>query len=172
MRHREIEILIQKSLDHATNREEERILRLHLSGCPACRQFYQELVQTEQALAGLIEFYPRQDFDDRVLRKLGLVTSLVWAKAAMVLIGAWFGSTLFLVFSPLTKGLFNRVLTSIPALVRLLDKAQLVLSSFSHILKPFAKNLNYSFPIIAFMFAILLVYFFGRTIKKEVVCRS
>lgn len=164
MRHREIEILIQKSLDHETNGEEERTLQLHLSHCPACQQLYQELIQTEQALAGLIEFYPRQDFDDRVLRKLGLVRSLVWAKTAMVLVGAWFGSTLFLVFSPLTRGLSNRLLTSIPALVRLLDKAQLVLSSFGHILKPFAKNLNYSFPIVALVFTFLLLYFFGRTI--------
>ncbi|MEA3432311.1 MAG: hypothetical protein U9R01_06530 [candidate division WOR-3 bacterium] len=172
MRHKEIEILIQKSLDHETNQKEERTLQLHLSHCLACQQLYQELIQTEQALTELVEFFPQQDFDDRVLRKLGLVRSLVWAKAAMVLIGAWFGSTLFLVFSPLTRGLPNRVLTSIPALLRLLDKAQLVLSSFSHILKPFAKNLNYSLPIIAFMFAILLVYFFNRTIKKEIVCRA
>lgn len=172
MRHKEIEILIQKSLDHETNQKEERTLQLHLSHCPVCRQFYQELVQTEQALIGLIEFYPQQDFDDRVLRKLGLVTSLIWAKAAMALIGAWFGSTLFLVFSPLTGEFFSRVLTSIPALVRLLDKAQLVLSSFSHILIPFTKNLNYSFPIVALVFTFLLLYLFGRTIKKEVVCRT
>ncbi len=172
MRHKEIEILIQKSLDHETDREEERILRLHLSGCPACRQLYQELIQTEQALTGLVEFFPRQDFDDRVLRKLGLVRSLVWAKATVALAGAWFGSLLFLLFSPLTKGLFNRVLTSIPALVRLFDKVQLVLSSFSHILTPFTKNLNYSFPIIALVFTIILLYFFDRTMKKEVVCRA
>lgn len=172
MRHRKIEILIQKSLDHETNGEEERTLQLHLSHCPACRQLYQELVQTEQVLIGLIEFYPRQDFDDRVLRKLGLVRSLVWAKVAMALVCAWFGSALFLVFSPLTGEFFSRVLTSIPALVRLLDKVRLVFSSFSHILIPFTKNLNYSFPIVALVFTFLLLYFFGRTIKKEVVCRA
>lgn len=172
MRHKEIEILIQKSLDRETDEEEEKTLQFHLSRCPACRQLYQELIQTEQALTGLVEFFPRQDFDDRVLRKLGLVKSLVWAKAAMVLAGAWFGSLLVLVFSPITKEVFSRVLTSVPTLVRLFEKIQFTLSTFSHVLTPFTKNLNYSFPIIALVFTILLLYFFSRTVKKEVLCRA
>lgn len=172
MRHKEIEILIQKSLDHETNGEEERTLQLHLSRCPTCRQFYRELMQTEQALTGLIEFYPRQDFDDRVLRKLGLARSLVWAKAAVVLAGAWFGSVLFLLFSPLTEEFFGRVLTSVPALARSIGKIQFAISTFSHVLIPFTKDFNYAFPIIALVFTVLLLYFFSRTTKKEVICRA
>ncbi len=173
MRHNEFEILIQKSLDGEIGEEEDRILQLHLSDCYHCRQLYNELVQMEHTLDELIEFYPRRDFDTRVLKSLGFYRSLVWARAAMILIGSWFASFLFWIFSPITKGVFGRVLTSVPAIVRLFGKIQYVLSTLERALMPLAKNpLNFTLPIIGIIFSIGFMYLFAKTIRKEVLCRA
>jgi len=163
MKHKEIERLIQKSLDHETNEEEERALRLHLSGCDNCRKLYQELTQIEQGLGELIEFYPRHDFNDRVLRELNLKKSLAWKKVTVVFAGSWLASILFLVFSPWTRGMITNLLTSTPMLVRLFDKIHVIAVSFGQILTPLAKSFfNPTYPVIGLIFSIVFIYFFSK----------
>lgn len=171
MKHKEIERLIQKSLDRETSAEEERNLHLHLSGCPECQQFYQELVQTGDQLRDLIEFYPRPGFNDRVLRKIGFRRAFAWKRVAAVFTGVWLGTVLFLTFSPLSQEIVNKTLTSIPAFVRLFDKIELVITSLTHTLLPFVKSSWSPTFVGGLIFSIFLIYFFGRVIKREVQCK-
>jgi hypothetical protein len=166
MKHKDIEKLIQKSLDFETNAEDEKRLHLHLSDCEECQGFYQELVQTRQALDRLIEFYPRHGFNDRVLRKLGFKRVFAWGKPALVLAGLWLASILAFILSPIPKNLLNRILFSTPALLRLVDNARLIISSMSQMLEPLAKvSINSSFLIFGLIFSIILFYFFGKIIN-------
>jgi len=166
MKHKEIERLIQKSLDRETSAEEEKSLHLHLSRCPDCQQFYQELVQTGQAMNTLIEFFPQYGFNDRVLKKIGFRRAFAWSKAAAVFAGIWLTSFLFIIFSPLPNEILSRALTSTPALIRLFDKIELVISSLSHTLLPFVKSsLNSSLLIAGLIFSIFLIYFFSKAIS-------
>jgi len=170
MEHKEFERLIQQSLDHETNIAEERILKSHLAGCPRCRNFYEELFQTTQAIGGLIEFFPDHNFNEQVLKKIGLGRSHIWTRAAAVLAGAWLGALLCLIFLPLPKVIFSEFIGSIPAAFRLLDKAGLVLLSFRHTLIPFAKNFfNPLYAVLALIFGIFMLYFFNKIIKEEII---
>ncbi len=172
MKHKKIEKLIQKLLDREADAEEKRLLQLHLSQCEECRQFHQEMVQTEQALGGLIEFYPRHEFNDHVLRRLGFRRRVLWKRVAPVFAGAWIASLLFLIFSPWPTQFINQILTSIPALMRLFDKTELVVSSIGHMLMPFAKgSVTGVYPIIGLIFSILIFYFLGKTLQKEAKCK-
>jgi len=173
MKHKNIERLIQKLLDFETNAEEEKVLHAHLSQCKECHRFYQEMVQTQQALCGLTELYPEPGFNDRVLKKLGFRKTFAWSKAAIIFASTWLASFLFLVFSPLPGKLFNEILTSVPALMRFFDKVELVVSSLSHALMPFAKgSINVAQPVIGLIFSILLIYLLGKTLHKEVKCKA
>ena len=172
MRHDKIERLIQKSLDHETNVEEDQTLHSHLSRCHACQQLYKELALTDEMLAELIEVFPRPGFNDRVLRKIGIRRALVWTRAAAVFAGIWLGSLLLIAFSPWPNELFSKTLTSIPSLMGLFDKVQVTISAFSHALIPFAKiSLNSLSPFLGLIFSILLFYIFGKALKKEATCK-
>lgn len=171
MRHEEFNILIHKSLDGETSKEEERILRHHLSVCTHCSKLYNELIITEHIMDELVEYYPRQDFDMRVLKKLGFYRSLVWARATMVVAGMWLASLLSLFFTPIGERLLTRVLTSVPAAVQFVRNLQFIITTISNATAPLARNPeNYILPIIGVIVAISFIFIFGRTIRKEVVC--
>lgn len=172
-KHKEIERLIQKRLDRETCAEEERILNLHLAECADCQRIYQELSQIEQELAGLIEFFPGYDFNDRLLRKLDVKKSSVWAKAAMVLAGVWLASFLFLAFSPLSKNILNRILFSMPDFMRVFDKTKMILLTITQVLTPLAKNfVNPLAPLAGLILIVAMFYLFSKTVKKEAKCRA
>ncbi len=173
MRHDEFKILIQKSLDGETTSEEERNLRLHLNQCPRCNYLYNQLIQTENALGGIIEYYPRQDFEMRVLKRLGFYRVRVWARAAVVVAGMWLASLLSLFFTPIGGRLFTRTLTSVPAAVRFFGNLQFILATISSVFAPLARDPEiYILPIIGVMCVISFIFIFGKTIRKEVVCRA
>ncbi len=172
MKHKEIERLIQKSLDHETNSKEEKTLQFHLSCCEDCRQVYRELVQIEQNLGELIEFYPRHDFNDRVLRELGFQKSPVWRKVAVVFASSWLASVLFLIFTPWLGGMITNLLTSAPTFVRIFNKIHLIATSFSQFLTPLAKGFfDPTYPVIGLIFSIIFIYFFSKTLSKEAKCK-
>ncbi len=172
MKHKKIEKLIQKLLDREIRAEEQKSLQHHLSQCEECRQFYQEMVKTEQALQGLIEFYPQPGFNDRILKRLGLRRPVLWKKVAPVLAGAWIASALVVLLSPWPGLLLNRLLTTAPAAVRLFDKGGLVVASLSHMLVPFAKGSStVVYAIFGLILSILMFYFLGKTLQKEAKCK-
>jgi anti-sigma factor RsiW len=173
IRHEDIERLIQKVLDREATVEEKKVLNLHLSECSDCKIFYQELIQTEQALFGLVEFYPRADFNDRVLSKLGLRKSPVWARAAAVFASGWVASMLFLVFSPWPREIITKTLVSTPAMVRFFDKIQIIITTLSHIVTPFAKGLfNPTLPALGLILSVILFYLFGKSLRRETKCTA
>jgi anti-sigma factor RsiW len=173
IKHEDIERLIQKVLDREAAVEEKKVLKLHLSECADCKTLYQELIQTEQALFGLVEFYPRADFNDRVLNELGLKKSPVWARAAAVFAAGWVASLLFLVFSPWPRELVTKTLVSTPGIVRFFDKVQLIISTLSHIVTPFARGLfNPVLPVLGLILSFILFYLFGKSMRKETKCNA
>lgn len=172
MKHKKIEKLIQKFLDREAGTEEQKSLQYHLSQCEECRQFYQEMVRTEQALEGLIEVYPQPGFNDRILKRLGFRRRVLWKQVAPVFAGAWIASVLVVLLSPWPGLLLNRMLTAIPAAVRLLEKGELIVASLSHMLMPFAKgSFTAVYPIVGLISSILIFYFLGKTLQKEVKCK-
>lgn len=168
MGHKDIERLIQKNLDHKIKPEEQQIINRHLSECSPCQQFYQGLSRVEQELGGLIEFFPRRDFNSRVLVKLGFEEAVIWTKVAMVFAGAWLASLLFLVFSPLKEIILSRILLFLPEFIRLFEKSEFILSTIGQVLISLAKAfINPTGPIAGLILGLLTLYFFSRIIKKE-----
>jgi len=173
MKHKEIERLIQKRLDRETNPDEESRLDKHLAQCPHCVRQYQEMMLVGKSIKEIIEFYPQPGFNARVIARLGLKRRFAWSKAAIVFAGSWVAALLFFVYSPLPGRVFSHIATSIPAIVRVFDRIELVVSSLAQILSPVVKSsfstLN---PWIGLVFSILFVYFLGKALQKEVKCRA
>ena len=164
MKHKNIEILIQKTLDREVDAEEKKLLHDHLAECTGCRQLYEELTCIEQ-VHGLIEYYPQHHFNDRVLKRLGFRKIFAWTKTIRVFAGAWLASILFLAFSPLPGKLINQILTSAPALARIISKGEVIISSLSHVFIPFAKNsFDITWPVIGLLFSVIITYFFSKTL--------
>lgn len=142
------------------------MLNSHIAHCHSCQQLYKELAIASQMLGDLVEVFPGPGFNDRVLRKLGLKKAYAWTKAAIILAGVWLGSVLFLVLSPIPKQIFNQSLTTVPSIMRFLEKTELVLSSVVQLLTPFTKiSVNFLYPLIAIIFSISLFYGFSRLIN-------
>jgi predicted anti-sigma-YlaC factor YlaD len=173
MKHKEIARLIQKKLDREIGPEEKRKLDIHLAQCPQCARFYQEMAQATRWVTELTEFFPQAGFNARVLAKLGLKRRFAWKKAAIAFAGSWVAALLLFAYSPLPAQAVNRIATSIPALMRLSDKIQLVVSSLNQVLSPLVKSsINTFNPVIGLVFSILFVYFLGKALQKEVKCKA
>lgn len=166
MKHKDIEKLIQKSLDRETTQEQEKMLHSHLSRCHACQELHRELALSSQMVVELVELFPEPGFNERVLRKIAVKKARVWTKAAIVFASVWLSSLVFFAFLPLPREMFNRMLTSTPALVRLYDNIQLIISSLSHTIMPVLKiSLNSSLPVMGLILSIMLFYFLGKTLS-------
>ncbi|MGD9380189.1 MAG: zf-HC2 domain-containing protein [candidate division WOR-3 bacterium] len=173
MKHKEIEKLIQKSLDREINRAEQHKLEEHLAQCPHCRQFSQQMVQVNRGLNRLTEFYPRSDFNARVLAKLGFKRRFAWARAGMVFAGSWVAAVLFFAYSSLPEQIFSHIATSIPAAMRFFDQVGLVIASLTQVLSPAVKSsLSSLNPVVGLVFSIVFIYFLGRALQKEVKCKA
>jgi anti-sigma factor RsiW len=173
MKHKEIERLIQKQLDRELSIDGKRKLDMHLAQCPQCTQLYQEMAQATRSVTELTEFYPQAGFNARVLAKLGLKRRFAWTRAAIAFVGSWVAALLLFAYSPLPAQALNRLATSIPALMRLYDKIQLVVSSLNQVLSPLVKSsINTLNPVIGLVFSILFVYFLGKALQKEVKCKA
>jgi hypothetical protein len=167
MKHNKIKELIQKSLDHELNAHEQKLLKEHLSQCPSCYEAFKALSHTDAALRHLPEFYPGAGFNERVMKALGLRKVFV-PKAVAAFAGAWLISIILLAFSPLPGYLLNQVLTSAPALARIINKSNVIISSLNHIIMPFVKNsFDITWPIIGLVGSILITYLFSKTIAQH-----
>ena len=173
MKHKEIERLIQKELDREIGLSEKRKLDKHLTQCPECALFHQEMTQASKSIRQITEFYPQADFNARVLAKLGLRRRFAWSKATYVLVGAWLAAILFIVYSPLPSQALSRLAISFPALLRLYDKVELVITSLTQLLSPVIKSsFDTMNPVVGLVFSIMFVYFLGKALQKEVKCKA
>lgn len=83
----ETNIKLQELLDGALETAEAKSVKGHLRSCPECRSEYRLLKRTATSLAGLPEFQPSREFNQKVLTALGLElqprTLTAWAKLAI-----------------------------------------------------------------------------------------
>lgn len=173
MKHKEIERLIQKRLDRELQIDEKRILDKHLAQCPDCALLSQQMMQTNDALHALVEYFPQADFNTRLLARLGLSRRLAWTKAAFALMGSWFAVLLFLAYSSLPNQILRYLATKVPTLIRLSREIELVVSSLSQVFTPVIKNaLSTANPVIGLVFSILFFYFLGTLLQKEAKCKA
>ncbi|MBE0431858.1 zf-HC2 domain-containing protein [candidate division WOR-3 bacterium] len=171
MKHEEIARLIHKKLDREISPDEQRSLDKHLTDCPGCALLYEEMMGMDRSLKQLTEFYPRRNFNGLVLARLGFVRKYVWTRAAAVVTGAWLATLICIFHSPLPAQLLGRLATSVPALVRLYDKAAIVCASLTKVLAPFVRiPFDTAYPMIGIVLSILFIYFLGNTLQKEKKC--
>jgi anti-sigma factor RsiW len=169
--HTEIEQLIQKRLDRMITPEEEKVLNLHLADCSHCQELNQSMEGIQSSVYGLIEFYPAANFNDRVMARLGFKKSLAWAKAAAILGASWAATALFIFFSPWTKTTLGKALTSMPAVLRLIEKARLVVETIGHFIQPLVKSAwNPVYLVVGLSLCATIIILFSKTLKKEETC--
>ncbi|MBN2621193.1 hypothetical protein JXB22_08910 [candidate division WOR-3 bacterium] len=172
MKHKTIERLIQKSLDFEINTEESRLLHDHLATCPECRQLYSAMQQVRDSLRMLNEVYPSIGFNARVMQVLGATTRRVWKKAVLVLGSIWVASLASLFFVPY-RLMVTKLLTSMPALIRLVDTVQVAATTIGHVLSPLAKlPINPAYPVIGIAVSIMMFLIIATAVHKEEKCKA
>lgn len=172
MKHKNIEKLIQKALDREISEKEEQTLNAHLAQCPACRQFYVEMVQTEQSLSTLVEVFPEYTFNGRVLRKLGLRRAFSWRRVVPVGVTAWIAALLGIAFLPWPQALMRKLVTSTPAAVRFVENARVVAAALGELLLPLVRTtFNLQYALFGLITMILTLFAFSWAIKKEAECK-
>jgi anti-sigma factor RsiW len=172
-KHTEIEDLIQKRLDRLITAEEDKVLNLHLDQCPDCRKLNRDMEAVQSSLFNLIDLFPGASFNDRVMSKLGFKKSFAWAKAATVLGLSWAGAALFFFFSPLTKTYIGKTLTSVPQVLRVVEKTRLILDAIGHFVQPLIKSgLNPVYLAVGVSLCMTIFILLGKTLKKEETCSA
>ncbi len=173
--HNEIEALIQKKLDRNITAAEEKVLNDHLAGCNECQEFCRDMESVGSSVFGLIEFYPSQSFNLRVMTKLGFRRSSQWVKVMAGAGLAWFVSALAFVVTPYPRILFGKLLASVPGLVRFADQCRLVIDAIGHFLAPLAKaGFNPWYLAVGVLGSLIMLVLFGTTLKnkKEDTCQA
>ncbi|UCG29610.1 MAG: zf-HC2 domain-containing protein [candidate division WOR-3 bacterium] len=173
MKHKEIERLIQKGLDGELKPNDKARLDNHLARCHDCATFHQEMSQTTRLVRQLGEIHPRADFNARILARLGIRQRFAWTKAGIVFAGSWVAVLLLFTYSSLPTRILGWLTTSFPSIVRVSEKAELVITSLSQVLTPILKSsLSNANPVIGLVFSILFIYFLGKALQKEVKCKA
>ncbi len=165
MKHKDIEKLIQKSLDREITSQERAILHFHLKQCEDCNRLYQDLTQTGQSLDRLIEFFPQPGFNEQILRKINVKQRPSWAKAATVLAGAWLSMVAFLLLSPLPRQAYSQIMVAVPSLVRILNKFEIIINIAESLIAACKVSFDPTFPALGLISSILLFCLFGRIIN-------
>jgi hypothetical protein len=143
--------------------DENITLQLHLSQCPDCQALYDELFSVEHSIVNLTQLVPNHDFNNRVMMKIGTKRSFTKAKVGIGIGIAWLCSFLFIVFSPLSRDVFGRILTAFPSIMRLVNKIEITINTLGHILSPIAKSqFNPIMALVGLVFSIGLFYLFSK----------
>ncbi len=170
MKHTDIENLIQKQLDREITPEESKVLQDHLISCPDCRALCSDFVRTTEQISGLVEIFPRQDFSERVLRRLGLRKQPALTKLIPAAAGTWFAAsltaclTLIILFG---RPVLAKLFMGIPDAVRLIGKAQTVFDGLAHMVGPLVRLApSPLYAAVALVFGLFMFFFFGRLAQK------
>ncbi|MEO0129619.1 MAG: hypothetical protein ABIL02_05215 [candidate division WOR-3 bacterium] len=166
MGHKEIEGLIQKRMDREITKDEEILLFQHLKKCKECQDYYLEMERVKDEIASLIEFFPGQDFNARVLNKIGVKKSKLLRRLMPVFIGLYLASLILLLFSPLVNYLSSKILLATPDIFHILDKIKPIGNGILLLASSFIK-LNLEQIFIGLLLTIVVFYAFIRGVKKE-----
>ncbi|MBS4016542.1 MAG: zf-HC2 domain-containing protein [Candidatus Latescibacteria bacterium] len=167
-KHKEFEELIQKCLDREITVDENISLQLHLSQCPDCSLFYNELVSAEKEIIDMVEVVPNHGFNEAVLARIKTKKVPAWAKIATVLGSAWVVSFLAFILIPASRDLFTRILFSSPSIVKAVAKIYFVGSTLARIVTPFAKSqLNPTLLVVSILLSVGMFIFFGKLFSKK-----
>lgn len=172
MKHSNIENLIQKQLDREITPEESKVLREHLTSCPDCRALCSEYVSTTKQISAMIEIFPRHDFNQRVLRRLGLKKQPALTRLIPIAAGTWFAAsltaclTLIVLFG---RPVLAKLFMGIPDVVRLIGKAQIVFDGLAHMVAPLVRLApSPLYAPVALVFGLLMFLFLGRLVQKPI----
>ncbi len=164
MKHQAVEKLIQKRLDQEITSDEEAYLFQHLKECAKCQAYYLEMERIKNGVAGLIEFFPRVDFNTRVLVKIGIRRSKIWSRVVPAFAGLYLAGLLILLFSPLLNLLLSKVLLSLPGIFKVFDKIRPFGNSIWLLTSSCIKH-NTTQVSIGFLFSLLLFYICSRAVE-------
>ncbi len=171
MRHNHIEQLIEKSFDQGLNSEEKQLLNTHLSGCPECQTYYNDLVAINQGLLNLIEFYPGHEFNERVVRALGIRHGFARSRIGIGAFVLWLVSLIFCLIIPWPGRLLNQLLIKSPEIFSVYENISLAINAMLNLIKPYIHSLfNPGYFISGIIMSMLLFYILSKIIKEEAEC--
>ncbi len=165
MRHKDIELLIQKKLDREMTEDEEVILFKHLNQCRECQIYYQEMEKIKEDLLNLNEFFPETDFNARMFARISIRRQKTWQKLVPAFVGLYFASLLILVLSPLLNYLFGRGLLALPEIFKILEKVTLFGNGIVLLGSSFFRP-NLTQISVGFLFCLVIVYVLSKIINN------
>ncbi|MEO0183755.1 MAG: zf-HC2 domain-containing protein [candidate division WOR-3 bacterium] len=169
MRHKKILDLIEKKLDREITQEELVKLNEHLKECPQCLNYYNEMEDLCQDIFELTEFFPRIDFNDRVLLTLN-IRRKAWYKLVPILGFVYLSGLVILVLTPIGHRSLASVLHFSFWVFKIFGKIKPIAIELSNIVIHFSRFHFLTFVYI-FISVIILFYFFGKIFKeKEALC--
>ena len=173
MKHKYIEKLIQRQLDHEISPDQERALNEHIAECKDCREFYEEMINTCIGLETIPDLYPMPGFNDRIMKEFGWYARSAFKKLAALGSALWFATliTALIMFSPVN--IISSLLKRIPAVLHFARSVDTVLNTFNHFFAPLLKN-SFNPSLIAFgsILCLLTTILLSRIVKKEVTCTA
>lgn len=165
MRHKDIEKLIQKRLDREITKGEEICLFQHLSECPECNSYYQEMEMIHNELGFLIEVFPNRTFNARVIAHLGIKRNVL-PRLVPAFLGIYLVSLIFLLFSPLSNYLFPKLLFALPAITFLINWAQPIINGIVVFVSSDIQAVLTSI-FISSLFLLMVFYAFVKILKQK-----
>ena len=172
MKHKRIEHLIQKSLDCEINLQEQHILDEHLATCPECQHLYEAMKGLQDGLSMLVEWYPRTGFNARVMHALDAASRAIWKKLSLVIGGVWAVSIGALLLLPVSD-ILNKIMTSIPSLIRVVSTIQVTINTIGHVLAPLTKvTINPFIPVLGVCISIGMFIIISKALHKEEQCKA
>jgi hypothetical protein len=165
MRHRDIELLIQKRLDHEMTEDEEVILSKHLKQCQECRTYYQEMEKIKEDLLNLNEFFPETDFNAQIFARIGIRRQKTWQKLVPAFAGLYFASLIILAFSPLMNYIFGRGLLALPGIFKILEAIKCLGNGIA-LLGSSLFGINLTQISLGFLFCLVIVYVLSQIINN------
>lgn len=166
MRHKEIEELIQKRLDKEITPDEEILLFNHIRECADCNTYYLEMEMVKDGIYGMIEFFPRADFNERILKHIRVKREKIWQRFVPAFLGIYLAGLAVLLFSPVLHYLLSKLLFATPGVIYLLDKAK-VIGNGLILLIPSQFNIGLPYILTGFVLCVFVFYIFNRILKTD-----
>lgn len=166
MRHRKIEMLIQKRLDREITKEEEEQFFRHLNGCPECYAYFGEMEKIHTGIKNLTEFFPGPNFNGMVLARLGIKKAKILRRLIPVFGGLYIASLLILLFSPIFNFALSEVILSVPKLMDFWKKIDSIINGMGLLISSYLRFNQDQISILIFV-SFLVSFGFIRFLKTK-----